>query len=306
MVLLAARLFCFTVMINELGGHSMRRKLLISALTIGFLMIPFLVHAEVYKWIDDKGTIHFSDDDSNIPSPYWERLKVEVRKDIREEETPSGAQKIIPGFEEEQSKTVIQSEEGGWREEKMRSWTKQLEEATANYERAQKSFLEKSEALSQRRFGSPTMYKFDIIKLDALNQERMKYKAQMEEADENLRKLSKPDFWGAASVMGEEKATDIYGIGEDWWKDRVRPWKERRDELNTSYENAEKTFMEKAEDLSKRRYGNRHTIKAKIIELDRANKEALDYQAQIAENEGGLERISKDAEESKANPDWLK
>jgi hypothetical protein len=182
----------------------------------------------------------------------------------------------------------------------------QLEEAIANYESAQKRFLEKSEELSRRRFGSPTMYKFDIIKLDALNQETMKYKAQVEEADEKVRKLSKPDLWSAASVMEEQKTTDIYGIGEDWWRERVRPWKERREELNARYENAEKKFTEKAEDLSKRRYGNRHSIKAKIIELDRANKEVLNYQGQIAENEEVLERISKDAEESMADPEWLK
>ena len=64
--------------------------------------------------------------------------------------------------------------------------------------------------------------------------------------------------------------------------------------------------MKQAEDLSKRGFGNRHSIKAKIIELDRANKEALNYQAQVAENERGLERISKDAEESMADPEWLK
>jgi hypothetical protein len=61
-----------------------------------------------------------------------------------------------------------------------------------------------------------------------------------------------------------------------------------------------------AEDLNKRTFGNRHTIKAKIIELDRANQEVLNYQAQIAENEEVLERISRDAEESMADPDWLK
>jgi len=284
----------------------MRKMVFMAGLTIGFLMIPFLIHAEVYKWIDAKGTIHFTDDESNIPSSYRERLEVEIRKDVREEGALPGSQGIIAGAKEEQSKADVYREEEVWREEKMRSSMEQLEEATANYERAQKSFLEKSEALSQRRFGSPTMYKFDIIKLDALNQERMKYKAQMEEADEKLRKLSKPDFWEAASVMEEQETTDIYGIGEDWWRERVRPWKERRDELDARYENAEKKFMEKAEDLSRRRYGNRHSIKAKIIELDRANKEALNYQAQVAENERGLERISKDAEESMADPEWLK
>jgi hypothetical protein len=276
-----------------------------AGLTIGFLMIPFLVHAEIYKWIDGKGTIHFTDDYSNIPSSDRERLKVEIRKDIQEE-ILSEPQKIIPGVKEEQSKTIISREEEVWREEKMRSSMEQLEEATANYESAQKRFLEKSEELGRRRFGSPTMYKFDIIKLDALNQERMKYKAQMEQADAVLRKLSKPDFWSAASVREEQETTDIYGIGEDWWRERVRPWKEKREELNARYESAEKKFTEKAEDLSRRRYGNRHTIKAKIIELDRANKEVLNYQDQIAENEEVLERISKDAEESMADPEWLR
>jgi hypothetical protein len=33
-------------------------------------MIPFLIHAEVYKWIDEKGTIHFTDEYSNIPEKY--------------------------------------------------------------------------------------------------------------------------------------------------------------------------------------------------------------------------------------------
>ena len=48
----------------------MQKIVLIAALTIGLLTIPFLVHAEVYKWIDDKGDVHFTDDYSNIPEKY--------------------------------------------------------------------------------------------------------------------------------------------------------------------------------------------------------------------------------------------
>jgi hypothetical protein len=284
----------------------MGKRVLIAAFTIGFLMIPFLTYAEIYKWIDDKGTVHFTDDYGNIPSSYRERLKVEIRKDIREEETPSRPQNIIPGGKNEQPKTVISEEEEIWREEKMGSWIGQLEEATANYENAQWMFLEKAEELSQRRFGSPTMYKFDILKLNLLNAERMRFKAQLEEADEMVKKLSKADTWEAASIIGVGKDTDIYGMGEEWWKERVRPWKEKLEELKSRYENAERIFLERVEDLSKRGYGNRHTIKAKIIELDRANKEVLNYQAQMGENERELERISKDADESMADPHWLK
>jgi hypothetical protein len=48
----------------------MQKIVLIAALTIGLLTIPFLVHAEVYKWIDDKGDVHFTDNYSNIPEKY--------------------------------------------------------------------------------------------------------------------------------------------------------------------------------------------------------------------------------------------
>ena len=282
----------------------MRKMVFIAGVTIGLMVIPLLLHAEIYKWIDDKGTIHFTDDYSNVPSSYPERAKVEVRKDIREK-TPLEPQKVIPGVKEEQSKSFAERDEV-WREEKVRSWTEKLEEATANYENALRKFLEKSEELGRRRFGSPTQYKFDIIRLDELNQERMRYRAQWEEANNMVRKFSSPDFWEAVGVMGDEKRTDIYGIGEDWWRDRIRPWRERQEELDRRYERAEEKFTEMAVDLSKRRYGNRHTIKAKILELDHANQEALEYQSQIAGNEELLERISRDAEESGADPEWLK
>ena len=48
----------------------MQKIVLIAVLTIGLLRIPFLVHAEVYKWIDDKGVVHFTDNYSNIPEKY--------------------------------------------------------------------------------------------------------------------------------------------------------------------------------------------------------------------------------------------
>jgi hypothetical protein len=49
---------------------SMRKTVLIASLTIVFLTIPFLIRAEVYKWIDDKGDTHFTDDYSTIPEKY--------------------------------------------------------------------------------------------------------------------------------------------------------------------------------------------------------------------------------------------
>jgi hypothetical protein len=48
----------------------MQKTVLMATLAIGLLTIPFLVHAEVYKWIDDKGGVHFTEDYSSIPEKY--------------------------------------------------------------------------------------------------------------------------------------------------------------------------------------------------------------------------------------------
>ena len=284
----------------------MRKTAIIVGLTIGFFMIPFLIHADIYKWTDDKGTIHFTDDYGNIPTSDRERVKVEMREESGQQAAPSRPQETVARDKQDRSKEIAYKAEEDSLREKLAAWMGKLEEATANYENAQRMFSEKAEALSQRRFGSPTQYKFDILQLSRLNAERMKYKAQFEEADGMVRRLSKADVWEAASVIETGKDADIYGMGEEWWRDRVRPWKKKLEELKARYETAERIFQGRAEELSRRGFGNRHTIKAKIIELDGSKQEVLKYETQIAETEEGLDRISKDAEESKADPDWLK
>ena len=92
----------------------MRNTVLVALITIVFLMIPFLIQAEVYKWIDDEGTVHFTDDYSNIPSFYREQLKVEIREDSQEETTSSEPRKIIPGSKEERAKTDLYRQEEEW------------------------------------------------------------------------------------------------------------------------------------------------------------------------------------------------
>jgi hypothetical protein len=74
---LVVRLFCFgKYSLNEArGGDTMKKTVLIAALTMSLLMIPFLVHAEVYKWVDEKGTVHFTDDNSRIPEKYGQNVE---------------------------------------------------------------------------------------------------------------------------------------------------------------------------------------------------------------------------------------
>jgi len=61
---------------------------------LSFFMIIFLVspsYGEMYKWVDEKGTVHFSDDVSTIPEKY--RQDVEERKPPKETAVPEMKEK---------------------------------------------------------------------------------------------------------------------------------------------------------------------------------------------------------------------
>ena len=55
----------------------MRSKVPITAIAIflgHFMILPF-ASAEVFKWVDDKGTIHFTEDESTIPEIYRQQTE---------------------------------------------------------------------------------------------------------------------------------------------------------------------------------------------------------------------------------------
>ena len=140
---------------------------------------------------------------------------------------------------------------------------------------------------------------------DDLNKVPSAYRNQAEVIKENIPtgEISTPQ---AGSPKREEVKTDAYDQGEAYWRGRVRPWKERSKEAEANYKKAHQNFMQKAMELSEMRFGSRTQYKMKIIELDNAKEEMMKHQAQITEIDEMLEKISKEAKEAKANPDWLK
>jgi hypothetical protein len=89
---LVVRLFCFgKYSLNEArGGDTMQKTVLIAALTVSLLMIPFLAHTEVYRWVDEKGTVHFTDDNSRIPEKYGQQVE---RRSFSEDPKPMTEEK---------------------------------------------------------------------------------------------------------------------------------------------------------------------------------------------------------------------
>ena len=104
----------------------------------------------------------------------------------------------------------------------------------------------------------------------------------------------------------EKQQGDISGLSEGYWRDKVRPWKEFLKAAEVNYEKAHEKFMEKAMELSAMRYGPRTQFLIKTKELDSLKVEMIKYADQISEAKEALEKISKEAEEVKADPEWLK
>jgi hypothetical protein len=107
------------------------------------------------------------------------------------------------------------------------------------------------------------------------------------------------------SQKGEEKTSDIYGLGEDWWREKVRPWNEQLKEATHHLENVNKQIVEKSETIS-RKYWSPTQYKMNMVELDRLKKQRSKYQVKIEEANEMLKKISKEATDAKANPEWLK
>jgi hypothetical protein len=168
----------------------MRKMLtiLFSLILISFSISPAYAHT-LYKWMDEKGTVNYTDDYDSIPPAYRNRVEIEW---VHEEGPLPPVQKMTPQKGEEAKTDIYGLGEAYWRG-KVRPWKEFLKTAEANYEKAHQKFMEKAEQFSRGRFGSwsRTQYKMNIIELDRLKEEMLKYGDQVAEANEMLEKISK-------------------------------------------------------------------------------------------------------------------
>ena len=54
---------------------AIKRIAIVILISFGLLPIFQLAHAEIFKWVDEKGTVHFTEDPATIPEKYREKVK---------------------------------------------------------------------------------------------------------------------------------------------------------------------------------------------------------------------------------------
>lgn len=107
-----------------------KMAVIIITILLGLLLIFQIAHAEIYKWVDEKGTIHFTEDPSTIPEKYRDKVKSRTTEEdsmTLEERTKAKKQY------EDQVKDRLEKEDKAYEktieEEEIRKKRKTLEEA---------------------------------------------------------------------------------------------------------------------------------------------------------------------------------
>jgi hypothetical protein len=174
--------------LDKMEVTKMRRILYILILLV---FVSPLYAVTIYKWTDEKGAKHYSDEYDKVPPAYRDRVEIEKWDDTQKPGISSSPSLETPVQKSDEVKTDIYGQDATYWRGRVRPWKERLEEANANYARVQSKYTEKSEELLRRKYGSPTQYKSTIIELDRLKEEMARYQAEIAEATDMLTKISK-------------------------------------------------------------------------------------------------------------------
>ncbi len=259
--------------------------------------------ATVYKWVDEKGVVNFTDEYKKVPPGFRNRVETE---EYLNEKPPS----ILSQKTSTETKEEVGTESYRWD-----TLNKQLEEATSNYERVLEELLREGERLVWYRYGGKTQYQMFTTELPSISERLKASKERMIEAKAMVDKFTeeaqeRKDARGeraASSVKNGEVKTDIYGRDEMWWKEKVRPLKEQLKVAIQNYEEACDAFVKQVEGLGPFKWGRLSLTQYQMTSTrlaDLSDRMAM-YQAQISEARGMLSKLSNEAMETKADPAWL-
>jgi len=264
------------------------------------ILLAFTVPANgatVYKWVDEKGVVNFTDEYKRVSPAFRNRVETE---EYIEEEAPSAlSQSTTPKIDEE-VRTDIYGRD---------FWEKQLDEATSNYEKVREELLKEGERLVWHRYGGKTQYQMFTAELPGISERLEAYREQMIEAKAMLDKFTKEtqEIEDARGKRAVSPKKDIYGRDETWWKEKVRPWKERLKEATQNYEKACEAFVKRVEGLGPFMFGRLSLTQHQMISsrLTELSGRMAEYQTQISEAKSMLTKLSGEAKETRADPAWL-
>lgn len=147
---------------------------------------------EVYRWVDEKGTVHFTDDLSQVPEKYREKIRKEISPKEpapaqpaplpptplpKEEETVKEPGKISSPPQ----KDVLGRGEEWWRAKAI-EWNEKLKTAKKNYENTQSEWIAKKQELETSKFRGDSFKRKLRAQTTALEKTVKDWEKKIEEA----------------------------------------------------------------------------------------------------------------------------
>jgi len=148
-----------------------------------FLLISEISFAQVYKWVDDKGVVHFTDDITQVPEKYRPKAEKIGLPENKEEATVQG--ESAPKKKEEAYRDRLGRGEDYWKG-RVEEWRKKLGELQIKSEALRTKYNELTERFNDSK---STAERGNIRKeRDQVKSEMDQNKIQIEEAKEMLEK----------------------------------------------------------------------------------------------------------------------
>jgi hypothetical protein len=176
----------------------MKRMGLLILMGLTFLSFSLAFGQEVYKWVDEKGTTHFTDDLGLVPEKYRDQILTEKRP--KEPTSPPSPSPSLspPPFEppksteagKEAGPTPVQKDILGrgeeWWRAKAIEWNEKYKTARRNYEMAYSEWKLKENELEASKFKPDSLKRKLKAEIKVLEEKAKDWEKQMEEAKNML------------------------------------------------------------------------------------------------------------------------
>jgi len=166
---------------------------------IGLTLASVAFGQEVHRWVDEKGTVHFTDDLSQVPEKYREKIRTEISP-----KEPAPAQPALPPptplpkegatvkefgqMPAPQQKDILGRGEEWWRAKAI-EWNEKLKTAQKNYENAHSEWKVKKQELETSKFRSDSFKRKLKAEAIALEEKVKDWEKKMEEARNMLENI---------------------------------------------------------------------------------------------------------------------
>jgi hypothetical protein len=142
---------------------------------------------EIYQWVDEKGTVHFTDDISLVPEKFQDQVK--KKKVPVEPVSPSMNVPEEPEPEPDTERKDLLGRGEDWWRDKATEWNQKLKNAKKNFEAAQAALKAKEKELEQSIYKPDSFKRRLQAEIKGLEENANSWKRQVDEAKNMLEKV---------------------------------------------------------------------------------------------------------------------